>query len=117
MRNQWTVVTTLSVVIFLTACSRSTVNLEYTNARGEVKQLGNLSFRFDKALVTDSLLNQWDSGNYVSFEPAIAGRFLWFGNSCYRQTNSSFNRPSGRSKKRERKEINNSIEYSSKKTF
>ena len=77
MRNQWNVITTLSVVIFLTACSRSTVNLEFTNARGEVKQLGNLTFRFDKALVRDSLLNQWDSGDYVSFEPKIAGRFRW----------------------------------------
>ena len=77
MRNQWTAVTTISVVIFLTACSRNTVNLEFTNARGEVKQLENLTFRFDKSLVTDSLLNQWDSGDYVSFEPAIAGRFRW----------------------------------------
>src|SRR4030095_9359908 len=78
MRNQKLVLTALAgVVIFLSSCSRSTVSLEYTNAKGEVQQLGNLIFRFDKALVKDSLLNQWDSTEYVSFEPKIPGRFRW----------------------------------------
>jgi alpha-2-macroglobulin len=77
MRNQLPAVTTLVVVIFLSACSRNTVNLDFTNAKGEVQQLGNLVFRFDKALVNDSLLNQWDSTEYVSFTPAIQGRFRW----------------------------------------
>ena len=77
MRNQKLVLVTLSVTFFLLSCSRSTVNLEYTNAKGEVQQLGNLVFRFDKALVKDSLLNQWDSTEYISFEPKIPGRFRW----------------------------------------
>lgn len=77
MRNQLFALTTLVVVIFLTACSRSTVNLEFTNAKGEVPQLGNLVFRFDKPLMKDSLLNQWDSTAYISFEPKIPGRFRW----------------------------------------
>ncbi len=64
-------------IIFLFSCNRSTVNLDYTNAKDEVPQLGNLTFRFDKALVKDSLLNQWDSTEYVSFEPKISGRFRW----------------------------------------
>ncbi|MBL0134017.1 MAG: alpha-2-macroglobulin family protein [Chitinophagaceae bacterium] len=65
------------VVIFLSACNRSTVSLDYTNAKGEVPQLGNLVFRFSKPLVKDSLLNQWDSTEYVSFTPKISGRFRW----------------------------------------
>ena len=77
MRNKLSVVTALVVVIFLSACNRNAVNLEYTNAKGEVQQLGNLTFRFDKALMKDSLLNQWDSTPYVSFEPKIPGRFRW----------------------------------------
>ncbi|HXB90671.1 MAG TPA: hypothetical protein VNU72_00215, partial [Puia sp.] len=64
-------------VLFLTACNRSVVNLEYTNARDEVPALGNLTFRFDQALVKDSLLDHWDSTKYVSFEPKIPGRFRW----------------------------------------
>jgi len=71
------VTTVLFATIFLPACNRSTVSLEYTNARDEVPSLGNLIFRFDKSLIKDSLLDQWDSTKYVSFEPKIPGRFRW----------------------------------------
>jgi uncharacterized protein YfaS (alpha-2-macroglobulin family) len=64
-------------MVFLFSCNRTIVNLDYTNANGDVPQLGNLVFRFDKALVKDSLLNQWDSTDYIDFEPKIPGRFRW----------------------------------------
>lgn len=67
---------TTLVVVFL-SCNRNFVSLDYTNAKDEVPQLGNLVFRFSKSLVTDSLLNKWDSTEYVSFEPKIPGRFRW----------------------------------------
>ncbi|HEY4064567.1 MAG TPA: MG2 domain-containing protein [Puia sp.] len=67
----------ISVLILSPACNRSAVSLEYTNARDEVPALGNLTFRFDQALVKDSLLDQWDSTQYISFEPKIPGRFRW----------------------------------------
>src|SRR5580704_1110721 len=69
--------TILAVYLFLSACNRSTVSLQYTTARDEVPTLGNLVFRFDQSLVKDSLLDQWDSTPYVTFEPKIAGRFRW----------------------------------------
>lgn len=75
MRNSILLATTL-VVLFL-SCSRNSVSLDYTNAKDEVPQLGNLVFRFSKSLVKDSLLNRWDSTEYVSFEPKIPGRFRW----------------------------------------
>ncbi len=59
------------------SCNRSLVKLDYTNARDEVPTLGNLVFRFDQSLIADSLLDQWDSTQYVSFEPKIPGRFRW----------------------------------------
>jgi len=71
------VVTALWVVIFLPACNRHAVVLDFTNAHDEVPQLGNLVFRFSQPLIKDSLLNQWDSTQYISFEPAIPGRFRW----------------------------------------
>jgi len=77
MRNSIKMLTTLGVVIFLLSCSRNAVNLEYTNAKGEVERLTNLVFRFDKPLMKDSLLNQWDSTPYIVFEPKIPGRFRW----------------------------------------
>ena len=65
------------ISFFLFSCNRNLVNLEYTNAKDEVAPLTNLVFRFDKALIADSLTNQWDSTKYISFEPAIAGKFRW----------------------------------------
>jgi hypothetical protein len=69
--------TTLVVAVFLSACNRNSVKLDYTNAKGEVPQLENLVFRFSNSLVNDSILNVWDSTEYISFEPAIQGRFRW----------------------------------------
>lgn len=71
------IATTLVVAIFLSACNRDFVALDYTNAKGEVPQLSNLVFRFNKALVSDSLLNHWDSTEYLSFQPRVEGRFRW----------------------------------------
>ncbi len=62
---------------FLSACNHNLVSLDYTNAKDEVPPLTNLVFRFDKSLVNDSLTNQWDSTRYISFEPAIPGKFRW----------------------------------------
>ena len=69
----------LSLILFfaIISCNRNLVKLSYTNAKDEVPTLGNLVFRFDKALVKDSLLNRWDSTRYVSFTPSIPGRFRW----------------------------------------
>ena len=65
------------VALCVSACNRQSVSLTTTNAKDEVPQLGNFSFRFSNNLVPDSLLNQWDSTKYISFEPAISGRFRW----------------------------------------
>ena len=69
----------IGITIFLIACKRNAIKLEYTNAKGEVPQMGNLIFRFDRSLAKDSMLNVWDSTDYISFTPKIAGRFRWEG--------------------------------------
>ena len=62
----------------LFACNKhSAVSLDFTNAKGEVPQLGNLYFRFNQSLIGDSMLNAWDSTDYISFEPRIPGKFRW----------------------------------------
>ncbi len=66
-------------VIFYAGCNRSIVQLESTTASGEVPQLGNLVFKFSNSLYPDSLLNTWDSSDYISFKPAIPGRYKWNG--------------------------------------
>ena len=74
MRNKFYLATVFLVAIFLASCTQNYVALDYTNAKGEVPQLGNLIFRFNKLLVADSLSNIWDSTEYISFEPQIEGR-------------------------------------------
>ncbi|MCU0388549.1 MAG: MG2 domain-containing protein [Chitinophagaceae bacterium] len=63
--------------VFIVSCNRNQVKLAFTNARDEVPVLGNFIFRFSSELATDSMLNKWDSTEYISFSPAIKGRFRW----------------------------------------
>src|ERR1700743_3659324 len=65
------------LAVITTSCNRSTVSLDHTNAKDEVPALGNLTFRFDQSLVSAYLVDQWDSTEYVEFEPRIPGRFRW----------------------------------------
>ncbi|MDB5196316.1 MAG: hypothetical protein JWP88_687, partial [Flaviaesturariibacter sp.] len=77
MRIKRLLATTLVAALFFVSCNRKYVTLDYTSAKGEVPQLSNLTFRFNKALVPDSLINTWDSTGYIDFEPKLAGRFRW----------------------------------------
>ncbi|HVG42553.1 MAG TPA: hypothetical protein VM888_13145, partial [Chitinophagaceae bacterium] len=79
MRSKNLLATILMVAIFLSSCKQDYIAIDYTNAKGEVPQLGNLVFRFNNLLVADSLTDNWDSTEYVSFEPNIEGRFRWDG--------------------------------------
>src|SRR5262245_5174326 len=63
--------------LLMFSCNRNAVTLDHTNAKGEVPRLVNLTFRFSNAMVPDSLLNQWSSVEYVSFDLAILGKFRW----------------------------------------
>ena len=42
-------------ILLIFSCNRNVVNLEHTNAKGEVQRLVNLTFRFSHAMVPDSV--------------------------------------------------------------
>ena len=77
MRIKAYLVPLIAGAIFLSSCKKNAISLSFTNAKGEVPQLGNLVFRFSSSLAKDSMLNAWDSTDYISFEPKIAGKFRW----------------------------------------
>jgi alpha-2-macroglobulin len=77
MRVKYLLLSIAVAALIAVSCSRNAISLSYTNAKEEVPQLGNLTFRFSQSLVKDSMLNMWDSTEYVSFEPDIPGRFRW----------------------------------------
>lgn len=76
MRNAKLTLLALALLL-LAACNKNKVNLLETTAKDEVPTLGNLTFTFDKNLVGDSVLNQWDTTEYIEFTPPIPGRFRW----------------------------------------
>lgn len=77
MRTIFRLLAALLLLLSIAACNKNKVNLVETTAKAEVPSLGNLSFTFDKNLVADSLLDKWDSTEYITFDPPIQGRFRW----------------------------------------
>ncbi|MEO6168088.1 MAG: MG2 domain-containing protein, partial [Chitinophagales bacterium] len=53
------------------------LKLDHANFTGEIATDQNLVFTFASNLVPDSLLNQWDTTNYISFTPSVRGKFKW----------------------------------------
>ena len=69
--------------VMLLSCSKyNSVKVTKTNFEDEVLRTQNLVFTFNKTLIFDSgLMNKWDTTQYIRFEPAIQGRFMWTGKS------------------------------------
>jgi len=74
----------LCIILFsvlLSCSSDKSVKLIDTNFEEEINADQNLNFVFDKTMVGDSLLNVWDSTEYIRFEPKISGAFKWYSES------------------------------------
>ncbi|MGV3541163.1 MAG: alpha-2-macroglobulin family protein [Rufibacter sp.] len=71
----------VALLFYMAGCrgSGNELRLDKKNFEQEVAQEQNLVFTFDKRLVPDSLLNQWDSVPYIKFTPAVEGKFKWAG--------------------------------------
>jgi alpha-2-macroglobulin len=69
--------------VVLSSCSDyNSLKVKKTNFKDEVLRAQNLVFTFNKQLISDSgLINKWDTTQYIRFEPAIQGRFMWTGKS------------------------------------
>ncbi|MFC5411338.1 alpha-2-macroglobulin [Larkinella bovis] len=69
----------LAALFLFTTCSHlsNSVRLINQNFEDEVARNQNLVFTFSKDLVSEGRLNEWDSTQYVTFEPAVAGSFKW----------------------------------------
>ncbi|MCE6988931.1 alpha-2-macroglobulin [Dyadobacter sp. CY323] len=64
--------------VILDSCSSlNEIRIAGTNFTNEISQSQNLIFTFNKDLVDKSRLDDWDSTQYVQFEPAVKGKFKW----------------------------------------
>jgi hypothetical protein len=68
----------LLAALLLQSCGKgSDVKVVSKNFGEEINLQQNLIFTFSHDLVADSLLNDWDSTEYIRFEPAVRGKFKW----------------------------------------
>lgn len=65
------------VWVFTSCSSFNEIRVAGTNFTEEVGQSQNLVFTFNKDIVSTAELNSWDSTQYVTFEPAVRGKFKW----------------------------------------
>jgi uncharacterized protein YfaS (alpha-2-macroglobulin family) len=66
-------------LLFFCSCITNTNLVKVTdkNFDGEIDRQQNLVFTFNKDLYPDSLLQFWDSTEYIQFDPAVKGMFKW----------------------------------------
>lgn len=70
----------LSVALLIAGCGGNKLKVKEVNfPDGEIQTQQSLVFTFSSDLVADSLLNKWDSTNYLEFHPAIRGSYQWVG--------------------------------------
>jgi uncharacterized protein YfaS (alpha-2-macroglobulin family) len=67
----------LAAFTFHSCSSLNEIRISGTNFTEEISQSQNLIFTFNKDIVSESALNDWDSTQYVHFEPAVRGKFKW----------------------------------------
>jgi len=68
-----------ATLVFTSCSSDSDLKITAKNFQDIVEQQQNLTFTFSEDLVPDSLLNQWSKETYITFTPAVKGKFKWTG--------------------------------------
>jgi hypothetical protein len=65
-----------ALLVFST-CTRNLLEINASSLKNEVATKENLTFTFSNPIVADSMLNRWDTTQYVQLQPRVAGRFKW----------------------------------------
>lgn len=69
---------TIIICLFAACANMNVVKLVDTNFKEQIDEKQNLVFRFNKDIISDSLLSaDWDTTRYIRFEPEVAGSFKW----------------------------------------
>ena len=75
----WVSMFLIGCLFFCISCNttKNELTVSYKNFEGEIEQQQNLVFAFNKDIYPDSLLQSWDSTDYIEFNPAVKGMFKW----------------------------------------
>lgn len=67
-----------STIIYVSSCSKlNEVGVTARNFEDEIQQAQNLVFTFNKDLVDDKDLDNWEAVEYIKIEPKVEGVFKW----------------------------------------
>ena len=74
----------LFLLLAASSCSKKTAREQAaetaaTTDGDEIDPYSNLVFTFDEKVVDEGQQNRWDTTRYVTFSPAIRGKFKWTG--------------------------------------
>jgi alpha-2-macroglobulin len=68
----------IPAIILITGCKgKNLLDVESTNFTNQIDQLQNLEFSFSHDVAHDSIIDVWDSINYITFKPEVEGKFRW----------------------------------------
>lgn len=78
-KRNLTFITPIFILLLLLSCDtqRNQLRVESTNFDQQIDPLQNLEFNFNQDLIPDSLIGIWAQEEYLRFEPAVEGRFMW----------------------------------------
>lgn len=65
------------VLTYFSCTNRNVIEITTRNFGEEIQQQQNLVFTFNRPIVSDSVLETWDTTQYISFNPAVAGKYKW----------------------------------------
>lgn len=72
------IATTLCLVFLMYACgNKNLLKITERNFDSEITLQQNISFQFNKNLCPDSLLQLWDTTNYLDISPQVEGAYRW----------------------------------------
>ncbi|MDB5256958.1 MAG: hypothetical protein JWM14_1653 [Chitinophagaceae bacterium] len=66
-----------ATLVFTSCSSDDDLKITAKNFQDIVEQQQNLTFTFSEDLAPDSLINQWSNETYITFTPAVKGKFKW----------------------------------------
>lgn len=70
----------LMLILMFSGCAKiNTLDIKKTNFSDQIDQFQNLEFTFSQDIASDSLIQKWDSTNFITFDPPVRGRFKWTG--------------------------------------
>lgn len=73
----WSCLFIFTTLLFSSCSIGDEVTMTSKNFEDVIEVQQNLSFIFSEDLAPDSLLNQWLTEEYISFTPAVKGKFKW----------------------------------------